>query len=166
MGTHTGSFNVAASANITFTSTLGPLEISASSAITGTGDIVFSSENGANVRGTYNITGAGTTLATGGATVVFHSTITSVGAALLAIGGNADMGSNTFTVPTLYLESGGSVSGTGTITATNTVWWNGATMSGAGTTIASNGINFGNNIFQGGLMSGRTLINYGAATAG
>ena len=163
-GTHTGSFTVASGATLFFNGNFGPTELLASSSITGTGDVRFATQHGANVRGTYNITGAGTTFA-GSGTVTFHSTITSVGVTLMAIGGTADFGSNSFSVPTLYMESGGAIYGTGTITTDN-AWWNGATMGSAGTTVVNTSLGFGNSINQGGLTGGRTLRIGAGATVG
>ncbi len=162
-GTHTGPFNVAAGAGLTFGGG-ATHSVQATSSITSAGTLT-NTGGSTVVNGAYNTSGASATRAIGG-TITFNTTVSND---LIEIT-NGTAIFNAATASSRFSMSGGVLAGTGTVTLSGTVnplVWSGGTMTGTGTTIFDTGTTISmpttNYTY---LTSGRTLDNKGALTYG
>ncbi len=162
-GTHTNDFMVSGGALLEFAfvfgSGSGSHSFSATSDITGAGNLRFTGNGTSTHDGTVNIGGTATFNAdststvtftnsfTGGsglvvgvssaiATVNFNGPTSFPATATMTLGsaGTANMGSSSHTFAT-YTQSAGTLTGSGSLTVTGTLNWAGGRMSGSGTTI-------------------------------
>jgi RHS repeat-associated protein len=159
-GDSTGSFQVSAGATLRFGSNGGTQTLEPPSRISGAGTVLFENAT-ANIQGTYDLGGTGTTQFTFGE-AHFTGPVASLGKVLAMNGGIADFRSGApVTVPELDLAAG-ILTGTDNVIVTGMLNWTGGIMSGVGkTTVAASAMaNFSGALF----LDSRTLVNAGSAT--
>ncbi|HEV2521280.1 MAG TPA: Ig-like domain-containing protein, partial [Candidatus Acidoferrales bacterium] len=139
-GVHTGTFNVASGATLTFNSTTQNMNSGAN--IAGTGTVNFSASNVTFAAG------SAYTLGAAGQTNLMSGTLT--------------FNNASFTIPSPLNQSGGVLTGTASLTLTAPFTWTSGTVSVTGTVTANGGINL--NGFGVTLTTG-TLINGNNQTA-
>lgn len=136
-GTDSGTFTMASEATLTFAG--GVHNLTATSQLTGAGDVVFRQDT-VHVLGRYN--SLGETMVNGGTVDFTH---------------DATLARLTCTVGTL--------TGTGTVTVTELLTWTGGTMNGAGRTRSEGNLSLsGTGSFGPATLDGRTFDNAGKAT--
>ena len=133
-GTHTGLFNVAAGATLSFPATHA---LNAGSNVSGAGTVNFSSGSTTTIAGSYDLTGP--------------TNISGYGVAF-----NSDI-----TTPSTINFISGNLEGSGNVIMTGLFTWSGGEMRGTGTTTANGGISIAGTA---GKTLNRTLNNNGTCT--
>ena len=165
-GQATGSYGVGAGSTIDFGHS--SWIFNSGSLVKGAGAVIFSSNPQPSYfddGSTYDITGTTFQKSTSVLAFLPGSSVQSVGALTLSVGGiNFDTGAAVSL--TSLNESGGNLTGPDTVTITGATAWTAGEMSGAGSTVAQGGLVLGaaglSNQSQ--QLDERTLINAGAGT--
>jgi fibronectin-binding autotransporter adhesin len=133
-GTHTGLFNVAAGATLSFPG--GVHQLNAGSNVSGAGTVNFGGGAEHTIAGSYDLTGP-----------------TNISGYAVAINSN-------ITIPTTVNLISGRLQGSGNFTMTGLFTWSGGTLGGTGATTASGGISLTTDAVK---SLNRTLNNSGTA---